>query len=90
MFNAFQYYGDIIEVVIPAKLDKGGRRFGFARFNHVTDVRRFANKLDNMIIGRDKISVNLSRFHRHVGVRRPGEGTEGRQTRRDIKERGNL
>jgi hypothetical protein len=85
MFNAFQYYGDIIEVVIPAKLDKGGRRFGFARFNHVTDVRRFAIELDNMIIGRDKISVNLSRFHRHVGVTRQGEGTEGRQTRRDSR-----
>jgi hypothetical protein len=30
MLNAFNYYGDIVEVVIPAKRDKGGRRFGFA------------------------------------------------------------
>jgi hypothetical protein len=25
MFNAFSYYGDIVEVVIPVKRDKGGR-----------------------------------------------------------------
>ncbi|MCI49851.1 RNA-binding protein 25-like, partial [Trifolium medium] len=35
MYNIFQKYGDIVEVVIPAKRDKGGRRFGFARFEAV-------------------------------------------------------
>ncbi|MCI08209.1 hypothetical protein A2U01_0029284, partial [Trifolium medium] len=38
MLNIFQKYGDAVEVVIPAKRDKGGRRFGFARFEHVRDV----------------------------------------------------
>jgi hypothetical protein len=66
MFNAFQYYGDIVEVVIPAKRDKGGRRFGFARFDQVRDVRGFEQELDKITIGRDKISINLSRFHRVV------------------------
>ncbi|GAU42921.1 hypothetical protein TSUD_283440 [Trifolium subterraneum] len=37
LFNAFNHYGDIKEVVIPAQIDKGGRRFGFARFNRVDD-----------------------------------------------------
>jgi hypothetical protein len=64
MFNAFQYYGDIVEVVIPAKRDKGGRRFGFARFDQVRDVRGFEQELDKITIRRDKISINLSRFHR--------------------------
>jgi hypothetical protein len=70
MFNAFQYYGDIVEVVIPAKRDKGGRRFGFARFDHVSDAYRLEYELDNIIVGRDKISVNLSRFHRPDTIRR--------------------
>ncbi|MCH82641.1 hypothetical protein A2U01_0003452, partial [Trifolium medium] len=70
MFNAFQYYGDIIEVIIPAKRDREGRRFGFARFDRITDTRHFEHELDNIIIGRDKISVNLSRYHRHEGARR--------------------
>jgi hypothetical protein len=37
MFNAFHHYGSIMEVVIPTKRDKGGRRFVFARFDRVTD-----------------------------------------------------
>ncbi|GAU48536.1 hypothetical protein TSUD_282880 [Trifolium subterraneum] len=70
MLNIFQYYGDIVEVVIPAKRDKGGRRFGFARFDQVRDVRRFGIELDNIIIGRDKIFVNPPRFHRDTRNRR--------------------
>ncbi|MCI35506.1 hypothetical protein A2U01_0056727, partial [Trifolium medium] len=49
LFNAFHYYGDIMEVVIPAKRDKGGRRFGFARFDRVNDPRQFEYELDNII-----------------------------------------
>jgi hypothetical protein len=70
MLNAFHYYGDIVEVVIPAKRDKRGNRFGFARFNNVTDVRGFESELANLTIGRDKISVNLSRYNRFEGSRR--------------------
>jgi hypothetical protein len=71
MFNAFSYYGDIVEVVIPVKRDKGGRRFGFARFDRVRDVRPLEKELDTIIVGRDKISVNLSRFHRSATTWRP-------------------
>ncbi|CAJ2661908.1 unnamed protein product [Trifolium pratense] len=31
MLNIFRKYGKVVKVVIPAKRDKGGRRFGFAR-----------------------------------------------------------
>ncbi|MCH90275.1 RNA-binding protein 25-like, partial [Trifolium medium] len=72
MLKAFHYYGEVTEVVIPAKRDLGGRRFGFARFHRVFDIRRFESELDSIIIGRDKISVNLSRFHRVEGDRRHG------------------
>ncbi|MCI10210.1 hypothetical protein A2U01_0031302, partial [Trifolium medium] len=69
LFNAFHHYGDIKEVVIPAKIDKGGRRFGFARFDRVVDPRQFEYELDTIIIGRDKISVNLSHFQRSEGAK---------------------
>jgi hypothetical protein len=69
MLNAFHYYGDILEVVIPAKRDRRGRRFGFGRFRNVSDARGFESELANLTIGRDKISVNLSRYHRHEGSR---------------------
>ncbi|MCI23748.1 RNA-binding protein 25-like, partial [Trifolium medium] len=70
LFNAFDNYGDIMEVVIPTKRDKGGRRFGFARFDRVSEPRLFEGELDNIIIGGDKISVNLSRFQRLEGNKR--------------------
>jgi hypothetical protein len=38
IFNAFHNYGEVVEIVIPNKRDKGGRRFGFARFDQVTDL----------------------------------------------------
>jgi hypothetical protein len=69
MFNTFNYYGHIIEVVIPAKRDKGGKRFGFARFDQVLDARRFEQALDKILVGRDKISVNLSRYQRIVSTK---------------------
>jgi hypothetical protein len=45
-----------MEVVIPAKRDKGGRRFGFARFDRVADPYKLENDLDNIIFGGEKIS----------------------------------
>ncbi|PNX87622.1 hypothetical protein L195_g043715, partial [Trifolium pratense] len=71
MLNIFQKYGNIVEVVIPAKRDKGGRRFGFARFDNVRDSRLFGVELDNVFIGRDKIRVNLPRFNRNHDKQRP-------------------
>ncbi|MCI27976.1 hypothetical protein A2U01_0049176, partial [Trifolium medium] len=79
LFNAFYHYGDIKEVVIPAKKDKGGRRFGFARFDRVEDPRQFEYELDTMIIGREKISVNLSRFQRQEGNKGSDDRNVGRK-----------
>ncbi|GAU46303.1 hypothetical protein TSUD_283280 [Trifolium subterraneum] len=76
MLNAFNHYGEILEVVIPAKRDRGGKIFGFARFDRVGDARRFEKDLDNIIIGRDKISVNLSRYQRLDDVRRKNNNNE--------------
>ncbi|GAU46956.1 hypothetical protein TSUD_403050 [Trifolium subterraneum] len=68
------------------KRDVGGRRFGFARFSRVTDIRGFELELDNIIIGRDKISVNLARFQRVEGERKFDSNhvrKEGRRSRKD-------
>jgi hypothetical protein len=70
VFNAFHNFGDIMEVVIPAKRDKGGRRFGFARFDQVEAPYKLENDLDNIIFGGEKISVNISRFQRSEGIAR--------------------
>ncbi|GAU51047.1 hypothetical protein TSUD_371250 [Trifolium subterraneum] len=72
-------------VVIPAKLDKRGRRFGFTRFNRITDARRLEHELDNIIIRRDKISVNLSRYQRREVVRRREGRCIGRRQEGDSR-----
>lgn len=54
---------DLADVVIPTKEDKGGRRFGFARFDQVYAIQ-FEYERDWIIIGINNFSVNLSRFHR--------------------------
>lgn len=59
MLAAFLKYGDFEVVVIPSKRDKLGKRFGFAREVNVEDPDRFGVKLDNIIIGRNKIMVNI-------------------------------
>lgn len=64
MLSVFQKFGHVAEVVIPPKRDKQGRRFGFARFVDVRDPHFFATKLDNIIIGRRKMFVNIPKFQR--------------------------
>jgi hypothetical protein len=64
LFNAFHNFGDVMEVVIPAKRNKGGRRFGFARFARVTDPITLETSLDEIVFGGNKIcqSVPLQPF----------------------------
>jgi hypothetical protein len=84
IFNAFHNLGEVVEVVIPFKRDKGGRRFGFARFTDVEDMGKLEKVLDEVVFGGGKISVNVSRFQR------PDEkdgvvGREGRSIRNQPK-----
>lgn len=85
MLGIFKLYGNVVEVVIPAKKDKRGKRFGFARFTNVEDPRLFATKLDNIIIGATKIYVNPPRFQRQVvqgkHSTRPQNGRTGEELR---------
>lgn len=64
MLGVFQFYGRVVEVVIPNKRNKQRKRFGVTRFCDVEDADLFAIKLDNIIIGSTKLHVNLPRFVR--------------------------
>lgn len=64
MLKIFQHYGKFSGVVIPAKRNRIGRRFGFTHALGVEDPRRFGVKLDNIFIGCDKIFVNLPKYER--------------------------
>lgn len=68
MLRIFSLYGKALEVVIPPKRDKLGRRLGFVRFMEVREPEFFATKLNNIIIGSTKLYVNIPRFSRLQGL----------------------
>ncbi|CAK8576317.1 unnamed protein product [Lathyrus sativus] len=64
MFEVFKQYGLVLEVAIPPKGDKCGKRFGFVRFKNVEDIRLLAIKLDIIMIRERKIYGNILKLHR--------------------------
>lgn len=56
--------GEIVEVVIPSKRDRRGRRYGFVRFANMVDENMLAIKLDSVILDGRKMFANLPRFQR--------------------------
>ncbi|XP_058739160.1 uncharacterized protein LOC131611050 [Vicia villosa] len=93
LFNLFSCVGETVEVVIPSKRNKFGKRFGFVRFKGVKDEKLLAIKLDNIIIDGKKIHVNQPRFVR--GSRDGGSRNFGNENqyrgggREEIKRRFN-
>lgn len=90
MLRIFSLYGEAAEVVIPPKLDKLGRRFGFVRFWRIRDPDRFAIKLDNIIIGSTKIHVNCPRFNRDTSKQAEEKHHTLRGRREDHRKEHNL
>ncbi|GAU45815.1 hypothetical protein TSUD_115030 [Trifolium subterraneum] len=64
MWEAFARYWRVGEVFIPAKRDKFGKRFGFARFADVSDAQTLLKKIEDTWFGTFKIRANLSKFKR--------------------------
>ncbi|CAK8561675.1 unnamed protein product [Lathyrus sativus] len=62
MFGVFKDYGLILEVYIPAMMDKRGMRYGFIRFRKVIDARIMAVKLNSIQILGKKIYADIQRF----------------------------
>lgn len=68
MFDLFKEFGLMVEVVIPPRRDKYGKRFGFVRFRKVSDESMLGVKLYNIFIKGKKIYANVSKFQRGKGV----------------------
>ncbi|WJX73645.1 hypothetical protein P8452_57404 [Trifolium repens] len=64
-------YWKVGEVYIPNKLDKAGKRFGFARFEDVDDRQKLLEKIEATWIGTYKIRANLPKFTRGEGFKKP-------------------
>jgi hypothetical protein len=64
LWKLFLKFGRVMEVYIPRKLDKRGRRFGFVKYKEVNDVELLSEKLQEVWLGSFKLLVNRSRFAR--------------------------
>jgi hypothetical protein len=67
LWKLFSRYWRVGEVYIPDKLDKAGKRFGFARFEDVKDRQLLLKKIEDTWIGTYKIRANLPKFSRGEG-----------------------
>ncbi|GKD02335.1 RNA-directed DNA polymerase, eukaryota, nucleotide-binding alpha-beta plait domain protein [Tanacetum coccineum] len=57
-------YGMVVDIFIPFKKSKSGKRFAFARFIKVTNLARLVENLCTIWIGRRHLYANQVRFER--------------------------
>lgn len=59
MWGVFAKWGEVVDIFIPNKRNKDGRRFGFVRMARVEDPAGLARRIDQMFIGDMKLYVNV-------------------------------
>nr|GEV57284.1 RNA-directed DNA polymerase, eukaryota [Tanacetum cinerariifolium] len=64
LWNTCKLYGHVVNIFIPDRRTKVGKRFGFARFIKVFDIDRLINNLCTVWVGRNKIHANVERVQR--------------------------
>nr|GEZ11584.1 hypothetical protein [Tanacetum cinerariifolium] len=64
LYRLCKQYGNVINVFIPNRRTKLGKRIGFVRFIKILDVVCLVNNLCTIWIGKFKLHVNIARFNR--------------------------
>nr|GEX92775.1 RNA-directed DNA polymerase, eukaryota [Tanacetum cinerariifolium] len=59
-----QSYGTVVDVFIPNRMSKAGKRFAFVRFIKVDNVEKLVGNLCTLWIGRKHLQANVARFER--------------------------
>nr|GFA83128.1 RNA-directed DNA polymerase, eukaryota [Tanacetum cinerariifolium] len=59
-----QSYGTVVDVFIPNRMSKAGKRFAFVRFIKVDNVERLVGNLRMLWIGRKHLQANVARYER--------------------------
>ncbi|XP_023763922.1 uncharacterized protein LOC111912416 [Lactuca sativa] len=70
LWRMFSRYGAVVDVYIAKKLNRSNKIFGFVRFLRIHDPKSFEKRLNEIIIGTQKIEVNVARFERKEQVSR--------------------
>ncbi|GJV94416.1 RNA-directed DNA polymerase, eukaryota [Tanacetum coccineum] len=64
LWKVCQTYGTVVDVYIPNRRTKAGKRFAFVRFIRVDNVDRLVGNLCTLWIGRMHLHANVVRFER--------------------------
>ncbi|GKD52954.1 RNA-directed DNA polymerase, eukaryota, nucleotide-binding alpha-beta plait domain protein, partial [Tanacetum coccineum] len=64
LWKSCSVYGTVVDVFIPSKKSKAGKRFAFVRFIKVFNLDRLVENLCTIWIGRYHLYANLVRFER--------------------------
>ncbi|GKU90755.1 hypothetical protein SLEP1_g4707 [Rubroshorea leprosula] len=60
LWNSFQMYGKVVDVYIPRKRDKKGKRYGFVRLSGVKNEMQMERRLNEIWIGSYKMRVKIA------------------------------
>nr|GEZ32922.1 RNA-directed DNA polymerase, eukaryota, nucleotide-binding alpha-beta plait domain protein [Tanacetum cinerariifolium] len=64
LWSVCQTYGTVVDVYIPNRKSKAGKRFAFVRFIKVDNVDRLVGNICTLWIGRMHLHANVVRFER--------------------------
>ncbi|XP_057418111.1 uncharacterized protein LOC130712289 [Lotus japonicus] len=69
MWRIFRRYEKVWEIYIPATRTKEGLRFGFVHFKDIKDVKYLELRLNQIVIGIEKVHVNLARYSKENNMK---------------------
>lgn len=75
MWSFFNRFGLVVDIYVPLKRTKTGKRFGFVRYKGVSDIDALTSKIKTIAVGMDPITINLAKFKRRLSdnaVKRTG------------------
>ncbi|GJV56809.1 RNA-directed DNA polymerase, eukaryota [Tanacetum coccineum] len=64
LWKICQGYGSVVDVFIPNRKSKAGKRFAFVRFIRVGNIERLVGNISTLWIGRMHLQANVVRFER--------------------------
>ncbi|GJV89200.1 RNA-directed DNA polymerase, eukaryota [Tanacetum coccineum] len=83
LWNVCLAYGKVIDVYIPFKKSKAGKKFAFVRFLKVDNLERLIGNLCTLWIGRFRLQANPVKFQREPRASNsmPMKGKDGAETK---------
>nr|GEU95694.1 cysteine-rich receptor-like protein kinase [Tanacetum cinerariifolium] len=71
LWSTCSKYGTVLDVYIPNKVSKQGKRFAFACFNKVSNVGLLIKNLRSVWLGNFHMFANMARFNRDTVSQKP-------------------